>query len=178
MLKKALEKGLVEIYTGDAKGKSTAAFGLAMRAVGHGFNVRIVQFMKTGDYGENESFKRLQPELEYRSFGRQGFIKKGEAKKEDVELAQKAMEQARRWLADPTVDILILDEINNAIWFELITVAEVLQLLDARPPATEVVLTGRNAPDELVEAAHLVTEMREVKHPYQLGIGSREGIEY
>ncbi|MBO8168324.1 MAG: cob(I)yrinic acid a,c-diamide adenosyltransferase [Thermoanaerobacteraceae bacterium] len=178
MAGQTLEQGLIEIYTGNAKGKSTAAFGLALRAAGHGFKVRIVQFMKTGDYGENAAFQKLQPEIECRAFGRRGFIKKGEGTQEDRRLAREAMEQAEQWLLDPETDILILDEINNAIWFELVTVEEVLALLDKKPEQTEVVLTGRNAPDELVERAHMVTEMVEVKHPYQLGIGSRKGIEF
>ncbi len=177
-MERRLEKGLIEIYTGNAKGKSTAAFGLALRAVGHGFMVRIVQFMKTGEYGENTAFRRLWPELECRAFGRKGFIKKGEAKPEDMELARRAMAQAKKWLIDPSVDILILDEINNAVWFELVTVREVQELLDLKPEFTEVILTGRNAPEELIQRAHLVTEMQEIKHPYQLGTGSRKGIEY
>ncbi|WP_366922372.1 cob(I)yrinic acid a,c-diamide adenosyltransferase [Metallumcola ferriviriculae] len=175
---KHLEQGLIQIYTGNAKGKSTAAFGLALRAAGHGYNIRIVQFMKTGDYGENAAFRRLEPEIQCRSFGKKGFNKKGEAAEEDIALARQAMAQARNWLIDPAVDILILDEINNALWFELVTLAEVEELLQLKPDLTEVVLTGRNAPKKLIERAELVTEMLELKHPYHSGIGSREGIEF
>jgi len=178
MIREKLEQGLIQIYTGNAKGKSTAAFGLALRAVGHGFNVRIVQFMKTGEYGENNAFKMLEPYLDCKSFGRKGFIKKGEGSSEDIQLARAALDQAKKWLLDQETDMLILDEINNAIWFELLTVSEVQEILAVKPDNVEVVLTGRNAPEELIEQAHLVTKMLELKHPYQLNIGSRKGIEY
>lgn len=174
-----LEKGLIQVYTGNGKGKSTAGFGLALRAAGHGLKVQIVQFMKTGkDYGEINSLAKLAPEVRVRSFGRPGFITKTGKKPEDYTLAREALHFAREAMLSGSVDVLILDEINNALYFELLKVDEVLDLLRQKPEQVEIVLTGRNAPSEIVEMAHLVTEMVEVKHPYQLGIASRKGIEY
>ncbi|TDA64006.1 MAG: cob(I)yrinic acid a,c-diamide adenosyltransferase [Clostridia bacterium] len=173
-----LNQGLIQVYTGNAKGKSTAAFGLAVRAAGHGLKVHIVQFMKTGDYGENKTLARLAPEIEVRAFGRKGFIHRGGARAEDYELAVQALDYAREIMLSGRADVLILDEINNALYFGLLPLEAVLEFLAAKPPQIELVLTGRNAPREITERADLVTEMLEVKHPYQQGIGSRAGIEY
>ncbi|MDD4754230.1 MAG: cob(I)yrinic acid a,c-diamide adenosyltransferase [Desulfitobacteriaceae bacterium] len=179
MKNKKLEKGLIQVYTGNAKGKSTAAFGLAVRAAGHGFKVIIIQFMKTGKYyGEIPGLKRLSPEVEVYSYGREGFIHRSGAKPEDIALAHDALNHAEKVMLDPKTDILILDEINNALFFELLTVQEVLEFIEKKPEYVELILTGRNAPTEIIEKAHLVTEMKEIKHPYQIGIGSRKGIEY
>jgi cob(I)alamin adenosyltransferase len=176
---KKLEKGLIQVYTGNAKGKSTAAFGLTVRAAGHGFKVIIIQFMKTGNYyGEITGLKRLSPEVEVYSYGREGFIHRNGVKPEDIVLAHDALNHAERMMLEPETDILILDEINNALFFGLLTVKEVLEFIEKKPENVELVLTGRNAPTEIIERAHLVTEMKEIKHPYQLGIGSRKGIEY
>lgn len=174
-----LTQGLIQIYTGNAKGKSTAAFGLAVRAAGHGFKVVIIQFMKTGSYyGEIPGLKRLAPEVEIYSYGQQGFISRRGANPEDISLAHEALAHAEKALLAPETDILILDEINNALYFELLTVGEVLNFLDKKPEHVEIVMTGRNAPQELIDIAHLVTEMKEIKHPYHQGINSRKGIEY
>ncbi len=180
MAKERLEKGLIEIYTGNCKGKSTASFGLAIRGAGQGFQVRIVQFMKCGGYGENISLEKLKPEIEVYSYGRKCFIMpEAEAKQQDIDLAAKAMTKAEELMTDGNTDILILDEINNAIFFHLVTVAEVEALLDKRPDYMEVVLTGRNAPQALIDRAGLVTEMREIKHPFtSYGLKTRKGIEY
>lgn len=180
MARERLEKGLIEIYTGNCKGKSTAAFGLAVRAAGQGLQVRIVQFMKSGGYGENISFEKLKPEIEIYSYGRKSFIMPdAEAKQQDLDLAAEAMVQAGALMADENTDILILDEINNALFFHLVTLEEVEALLDKKPPYMEVVLTGRNAPQALIDRADLVTEMCEIKHPYTTsGLKSRKGIEY
>lgn len=174
-----LERGLIQVYTGSAKGKSTAAFGLALRAVGHGFHVYIIQFMKGSSYyGELTSFKRLEPECRIEHFGQPGWVKKGKAKPEDIAEAKNALARAEELMLSGEIDILILDEINNALWFELLTVDEVLALLKKKPAHVELVLTGRNAPQEIIDAAQLVTEMVEVKHPYQIGIEARKGVEY
>lgn len=178
MTKPKLEQGLIQVYTGNAKGKSTAAFGLAVRAAGNGFKVLIVQFMKTGNYGENKAFARLAPEVEIHAFGRPGFIHRGGAKPEDYTLARKALAFAEEAMLGGDVDILILDEVNNALFFQLLTIEEVLAFLDRKPPHLELVLTGRNASQEIIDRAHLVTEMREIKHPYQLGVNARQGIEF
>ncbi|MBE3571374.1 MAG: cob(I)yrinic acid a,c-diamide adenosyltransferase [Moorella humiferrea] len=173
-----LEKGLVQVYTGDAKGKTTAAFGLALRACGHGLKVLIVQFMKTPDYGEHKAFRRLLPEVEVKTFGRKGFIHREGARPEDYEQARAALAYAREAVLSGRIDILILDEINNALYFGLLAEDEVLTFLKERPPQVEVILTGRNAPAGIVAAADLVTEMRQIKHPYEKGIKARKGIEY
>jgi cob(I)alamin adenosyltransferase len=173
------ETGLIQIYTGDGKGKSTAAFGLALRAAGCGLKAVIIQFMKRGEwYGEIKSFAKL-PEIELHSFGCEGFIKKGApTPAEHIKQAQAALDKTRRILQERETDVLILDELNNAIYFGLVTEEEVRELLDMKPPHTELVITGRNAPDYLLQAADLVTEMLEIKHPYRQGIPARLGIEY
>jgi cob(I)alamin adenosyltransferase len=174
-----LEKGLIQVYTGNSKGKSTAAFGLALRAVGNALNVFIIQFMKGSDYyGELNSFKRLEPECRLEHYGLPGWVKKGEARAEDVAEAHKALARAEELMLSGEWDIIILDEVNNALWFELLTVEEVLTFLNKKPDNVELVLTGRNAPEEIISVAHLVTEMVERKHPYQLGINARKGIEF
>ncbi len=180
MAKERLEIGLIEIYTGDCKGKSTAAFGLAVRGAGQGFQVRIVQFMKCGGYGENMTFDKLYPDIQVFSYGRKCFLlPEKEAKQQDLDLAAAAMAKAAELIGDGNTDILILDEINNALFFHLVTLEEVEALLDKKPPHMEVVLTGRNAPQTLIERADLVTEMREIKHPFTAsGMKSRKGIEY
>ena len=173
------ETGLIQVYTGDGKGKSTAAFGLALRAAGCGLKTVIIQFMKKGEwYGEVESFAKL-PEIELYSFGCDGFVKKGAPPPADhLQQAQAALAKARQTLEEGRADLLILDELNNALFFGLITQAEAEQLLALKPAHTELVITGRNAPDFLLQAADLVTEMREIKHPYQRGLPARRGIEY
>lgn len=173
-----LEQGLIQVYTGNGKGKSTAAFGLALRALGQGLKVLIIQFMKTGDYGEITSLKRFEPEIELYSFGRKGFIRAGYAKEEDIDLAVEALELAATKMATGMYDLIILDEINNALWFKLLSEEQVLEFLENKPNHVELCITGRNAPESIMEKAHLVTEMKEIKHPYQLGIGSRKGIEF
>lgn len=174
-----LSKGLVQIYTGEGKGKTTAALGLAIRAVGHGFRVYIIQFMKgRGGYGELEGLKRLQPECQIEHFGAQGWVHKGENIEEHVQEARKAFMRAQEIIISGEWDIVILDEILNALWFDLIPESEVLRLLSKKPPHVELVLTGRNASQALIESADLVSEMVQRKHPFELGIMARLGIEY
>lgn len=174
-----LDKGLIQIYTGNSKGKTTAALGLTLRAVGHGFHVYILQFMKgRQDYGEISGLKRLEPECRIEGFGTQGWVHKGQAQAEDRIEAQKGLRRAQEIIASGEWDIVILDEIINAIWFELLTEDEVLQLIDQKPEHVELVLTGRNASKRLIEKAHLVTEMVPIKHPFEQGIQGRLGIEY
>ena len=171
--------GLVQIYTGDGKGKTTAAFGLAIRAVGHGLRVYIIQFMKgRGGYGELEGLKRLQPECQLEHFGAQGWVHKGENMEEHIQEVRKAFMRAQELIISGEWDIVILDEIFNALWFGLIPESEVLELLNQKPPHVELVLTGRNASQAFIERADLVTEMVQRKHPYEQGIMARPGIEY
>jgi len=174
-----LSKGLVQIYTGDGKGKTTATFGLTLRAVGHGFRVYIIQFMKgKGGYGELEGLKRLQPECQIEHFGAQGWVHKGENLEEHIKEVRKAFIRAEELIISGEWDIVILDEIINAIWFELIPESDVLDLLNKKPPHVELVLTGRNASQALIDRADLVTEMVQRKHPFEQGIMARLGIEY
>ena len=173
-----LKQGLVQVYTGGGKGKTTAAFGLALRAAGHGLKVVIVQFMKTARYGEHKALQYLAPYVLVKAFGRPGFIHRGGVQPEDFEQAHQALSFAREIMLKGEADVLILDEINNALYFGLLEEQEVLNFLKERPPQVEVVLTGRHAPPSIIEAADLVTEMRPIKHPYEKGIPARQGIEF
>ncbi len=174
-----LSQGLVQIYTGNGKGKTTAAFGLALRAVGHGFRVFIIQFMKGNDgYGELDGIKRLSPECQLEHYGGAGWVHKGENLEENIVEAKKAFSSAQEIIFSGDWDIVILDEILNAIWFELIPESEVMELLTKKPSHVELILTGRNASEDMIEKADLVTEMVVKKHPYEKGIMSRQGIEF
>lgn len=174
-----LSQGLVQIYTGNGKGKTTAAFGLAIRAVGHGFRVYIIQFMKgRNDYGELAGLKRLSPECQLEHFGGQGWVHKGERLEENVDEAQKALSRAQEIIYSGEWDIVILDEIINAVWFELIPETDLLELIENKPSHVELVFTGRNASQTLIDRADLVTEMVQRKHPFEQGIMSRQGIEF
>jgi cob(I)alamin adenosyltransferase len=173
-----MEQGLVQIYTGDGKGKTTAAIGLAMRAIGKGFKVIMVQFLKGRAYGEVETAKLLTGKFTLVQSGLDSFVKKGDATPEDLELAHKGLELAREAIMSGEYDIVILDEVNVAIELGVLTVDEVLPLIDGRPKTVELVLTGRYAPDEFCARADLITEMKNVRHCYDAGVPLREGIEY
>ena len=152
-----LKEGYIQVYTGNGKGKSTASFGLALRAVGCGMNVVIIQFMKVkGCYAEEEGFKLLGDKLQHYAYGGKNWVKKGQGSEEDYALAKAAMDKALESITNPENDVVILDEINNALYFELVTVEDVLALLAKKLPSVEVVLTGRNAPEEIMAAADLV----------------------
>jgi len=173
-----LEKGLVQVYTGKGKGKTSAAFGLALRATGRGLKVYMIQFIKGGfDYGELYTVKNL-PNFTLKAFGRGKFVTSKPPQKEDVRLAQEALRLAEKVIHSENFNIVILDEINVALDLKLIALTEVLKLVKTKPFGLELVLTGRNAPKEIIEAADLVTEMKEVKHPFSRGIEARRGIEY
>ena len=173
-----LEKGLVQVYTGNGKGKTSAAFGLALRAAGRGLKVYIIQFIKGGfDYGELHVADRI-PNLTLKAFGRGKFITAKPPEKADVSLAEQAFQLAREVISNGQNDVVILDEINVAVWLRLISLGEVMDLIRSKPARVELVLTGRHAADEVIEVADLVTEMKEIKHPYREGHASRRGIEY
>ncbi len=192
------ELGLVQVYTGNGKGKTTAALGLAFRAVGHGFRVHIIQFMKGRGYaGELISADRLAPELTISQFGRNCsisteiqrgykkctgcgdcFIKDRGINAEDIRMSENALDEARDFLKNKKCDILILDEIGNAFRYDLVKTDTIMDLIKIKPKDIELILTGRGMPPEICDAADLVTEMREIKHPYKSGISSRRGIEY
>ena len=173
---KRLSKGYVQVYTGDGKGKTTACLGLALRAAGHGMRTYIGQFMKGQHYGELEAL-RDHPLITVEQYGDVRCIRREEVTPEHVAQARRGLERAREALLSGQYEIVVLDEVNVAIWFGLLTVQELLAFLDQRPDHVEVVLTGRRAPQELIERADLVTEMREVKHYYEQGVVARKGIE-
>jgi cob(I)alamin adenosyltransferase len=177
-LKTKLERGLVQVYTGNGKGKTSAAFGLALRATGRGLRVYIIQFIKGGfDYGELYAVKKLAG-LKLKAFGRGKFVSEERPDKEDVELAEQALRTAEKAVKSGKYDVVVLDEVNVALNLKLIKVENVLRLIREKPVEIELVLTGRKAPKEIIEAADLVTEMVEVKHPYNSGFEARKGIEY
>ena len=190
-----LERGLIQVYTGDGKGKTTAALGLALRAVGHGLQVKIIQFSKGSGYtGELFAAPRLSPNLEIYQFGwgcpLSGLIRSGQMKcnkcgecfrkNRDPELnfASKALDFAWQCIQKGGVDLLILDEISHPLRRKLISMKEVDEFLQAKPEKLELVLTGRGMPAEILEYADLITEMREVRHPFQKGVESRRGIDF
>ncbi|MDH5815395.1 MAG: cob(I)yrinic acid a,c-diamide adenosyltransferase [Candidatus Nezhaarchaeota archaeon] len=173
-----MARGYIHVYTGDGEGKTLTAFGLALRAIGHGFKVIIIQFMKgRKDVGEYKIKDRLQPEYEIYQFGREEFVDLNNPQPIDYELARKALEFAEKAL-ERKPRVLVLDEINLAAAIGLVKVEEVLKLLEKVPEETVVVLTGRRAPKEFIEIADLVTELKEIKHPYRFGVEARKGIEY
>jgi cob(I)alamin adenosyltransferase len=173
-----LGRGYVQVYTGDGKGKTTAALGAAMRAAGHGLKVSIFQFMKGRiEYGEIEGARMLSPYVEIFQAGRETFVDRKNPDAEDIRLALHGWELAKDAIRGKKADIIILDEINCAMDFGLIPVAEVLEVLKEKPADLELILTGRGAPGEIVEAADLVTEMLAIKHYHARGVEAREGIE-
>jgi cob(I)alamin adenosyltransferase len=172
-----MKKGLVQIYTGDGKGKTTAALGLALRAAGRGLKVFIAQFAKGMFYGELEALKRFAPQITLRQYGRRCFIE-NEPTEEDLRLAREGWMEILEILDRCEYDLLVLDEIGIALHYKLISLDEVSGLIRKKPDTLELILTGRKIPETLFEQAALVTEMREIKHPYNAGIQARKGIEY
>ena len=176
MGEKQLPKGYVQVYTGDGKGKTTAALGLALRASGRGMHTYIGQFMKGQDYGELDAL-RDDPTITIEQYGDVRCIRREEVTPEHVAQARRGLKRALEAMLAGRYAIVVLDEVNVTIWFGLLTVEEVLTFLDRRPDHVEVILTGRRAPQELIERADLVTEMREVKHYYEQNVMARKGIE-
>ena len=175
------EKGLVIVYTGRGKGKTTAALGIVLRAVGHGYKVGMIQFIK-GEwyYGELTSSKRLEPEFELIAAGRGfvGIIDDDHPIEDHEKAAKDAIEVAKQKIASGDYDIMILDEINYAVKLNLISQEDILDVIAAKPEKTSLVLTGNYVPKAVMDAADLVTEMREIKHPYQRGIKAKKGVDF
>lgn len=169
---------MIEIFTGNGRGKTSAALGLTLRAVGHGLRVRIISFMK-GDYpyGEHVALSRF-PEVTISQFGHEGFVNPRSVTAEEKEQAYLALMAAREAIFSGEYDLVILDEINVAVAWGLLETEEVVGLVKGSPEATELILTGRYADPRLIELADLVTEMVEVKHPYQKGVLARRGFDY
>ena len=174
-------RGLVIVYTGKGKGKTTAALGIVLRAVGHGYKVGMIQFIK-GEwyYGELTSSKRLEPEFELIAAGKGfvGIIDDDHPIEDHQKAAAQALALAKEKLATEAYDVLVLDEINYAVKLNLLSEQDVLDLIASRPVRTTLVLTGNYAPAKVIEAADLVTEMKEIKHPYQSGIKAKKGIDF
>jgi cob(I)alamin adenosyltransferase len=178
MTMRQLSQGYVQIYTGDGKGKTTAALGQALRAAGSGLKSFIVQFMKNCPYGEIYSLSFLSDWITIEQYGNDKFVLERKMPADnDIMVAQQALQQARKAMVSGKYDIIILDEICIALYYNLLSLKEVFHLLSDKPKHVEIILTGRYCPQELLEKADLVTEMKEIRHYYQRGVSARKGIE-
>ena len=175
---KTIEKGLLIVHTGKGKGKSTAAFGLLLRALGRGFRAGVVQFGKGAwDTGERHAIERFPDQVVWHALG-EGFTWETQDRERDVAAAERAWAKATELMADPTIRLLILDELNISLRYDHLDIAKVVSALQARRPDLHIVVTGRNAKPELIEAADLVTDMTPMKHHFAAGVKAQEGIEY
>jgi len=171
-------KGIVIVITGNGKGKTTAAMGQALRALGHGFKVLVIQFMKGKKYGEVLCAEKLLPNLKIIPCGLDSFVMKDNPAPVDIELARQGLKLAKEAIASGEYQMVILDEINVALDFKLIPLEEVLELIRNKPDSIDLVLTGRYAPQEIIDIADTVSEVKEIKHHYAKGIKERAGIEF
>jgi cob(I)alamin adenosyltransferase len=172
------DRGYIHVYTGNGKGKTTAAIGLAVRAAGAGLKTYIVQFMKEFPYSELTGLKYIEEFITVEQFGGDDFVyKKEKPGKEDIDKIMNGMKSAREKMLSGRYNIIVLDEICVSIYFELLTTEDVLSFINLKPENVELILTGRYCPDEIIDKADLVTEMKEVKHYYTDGVLSRKGIE-
>lgn len=173
------DKGYVHLYTGHGKGKTTAALGMAVRAAGSGLRSIFIQFMKGQHYGEMEAVKRLGDLITIEQYGSADFCRLDDENiMEHVQRAQRGLERSREALLDSRYTLVVLDEIVTAYLFKLLSLKDMLGLIEQKPAAKEMVLTGRGAPPKLIERCDLVTEMKEVKHYFNAGVEAREGIEF
>jgi cob(I)alamin adenosyltransferase len=178
MAGKTVEKGLLIVHTGAGKGKSTAAFGMAVRAMGHGMKVGVVQFVKGAmTTGEKAIFDAFPDLITFRAMG-EGFTWDTQDRARDIATARAAWDEVRRMLADPGIAMVIADELNIVLRYDYLPVDEVVAAAVARAPMKHLVVTGRNAPDALIAAADLVTEMTQVKHPFRGGVKAQAGVEF
>ncbi|MAF14266.1 MAG: cob(I)yrinic acid a,c-diamide adenosyltransferase [Parcubacteria group bacterium] len=167
--------GKIHVYTGDGKGKTTSSFGLTMRAIGAGYKVYIIQFLKGQDYSELKIIKKL-PKVGFKRFGLKTFVyQKGT--RVDKSLAKQALDWSFKIVKSGKYDMVILDEIFPAVFFKLIKNSDIIKIIKAKPENVELVMTGRRAPEQVIKLADYVTDMKEVKHPYQKGLVARKGIE-
>ena len=171
------EKGLLMVFTGPGKGKTTAAFGMALRAVGHGMRVGVVQFIKNGDSAERAVLSQFE-NVDFQTIG-DGFTWLTQNREQDIATAERAWTEVERMIADPRYDLIILDELNIVLNYGYLDLARVLAAFSARRLGLHIVVTGRNAPAALVDLADLVSEIRAIKHPYrEQGVKAQKGIEY
>mmetsp|Transcript_19812 Transcript_19812/g.9222 ORF Transcript_19812/g.9222 Transcript_19812/m.9222 type:complete len:172 (-) Transcript_19812:479-994(-) len=169
-------KGYIQVYTGNGKGKTTAALGLSLRAAGARLNVFIAQFIKSGDYNEIKALKRFDDFIDIKQYGLGCFIK-GEPSAKDIAASNQGLKEIKKLITSDKYDIIIMDEANVAITCGLFTTDDLMEIIDIKPDNVELIITGRGASKKLIEKADLVTEMKEVKHYYQKGIYARTGIE-
>ncbi|MGI6679849.1 MAG: cob(I)yrinic acid a,c-diamide adenosyltransferase [Dehalobacterium sp.] len=178
MCQNNLSRGYVQVYTGNCKGKTTAALGLAFRAAGHGMKTYIGQFMKGQEYGELKSASMLEPFITIEQFGRENLIHVTDLPYPgDVSMAEMGLEKCRKAMFSKDYQIVVFDEICTACFFGLISLKDVIDVIETRPVHVEVIFTGRYAPKAVIDRADLVTEMKEIKHYYEDGVMAREGIE-
>lgn len=170
-----LEKGYIQVYTGNGKGKTTAALGITLRTICAGNKTFFGQFMKGQDYSEKKAVEYL-PGLTMEQFGGQHFLN-GAPTEKDISDAKSGLERMKEVLSSGQYDLVVFDEINTTLFFKLVSVEEVMAVLDLKPEKTEVILTGRYAPQEIIDRADLCTEMKEIKHYYNAGVDARVGIE-
>ena len=170
-------KGLIQIYTGNGKGKTTAALGLALRAAGAGLKVYIGQFIKSGIYNEIRALRKLKSHITIEQYGR-GCLIKGRPKRKDIELAKKGLAKIKKILSRRAYDVVILDEINIALHLKLLDLKDVTDIIKSKLKNIELVFTGRYAHPKIIKSADMVTEMKEIKHYFKKGIKARRGIEY
>jgi cob(I)alamin adenosyltransferase len=175
---KTIEKGLLIVHTGKGKGKTTAALGMVVRAIGHGKKVGVVQFVKGAmTTGEKVVFDAFPDHVEFKPMG-EGFTWDTQDRARDIAVAREAWEEVKRMIADPAYDMVLADELNIVLRYDYLPLDEVLGVLTAKPEMTHVIVTGRNAPDALMEAADLVTDMSLIKHPFRSGVKAQAGIEF
>ncbi len=172
-----MNKGYIHVYTGHGKGKTTTAIGLGIRAAGAGLNVHMVQFMKGRQYSEIDTIEKIS-NFSISQHGRDEFVNKDKPEKIDIDLAQEGFSYSKEIISKKKFDMVILDEINVAIDYNLIDINNVIKLLEKKPNNIEIILTGRYAHPEIIIMADYVTEMLEIKHPYQQGIKARKGIDF
>jgi cob(I)alamin adenosyltransferase len=175
---KTEERGLIIVHTGKGKGKSTAAFGMVFRAIGHGFRVGVVQFVKGAwGTGERDVLEKFSDLVTIKAMG-EGFTWDVADRQRDIAAAHAAWEEAKRLIADESYKLILLDELNIVLRYDYLPLDDVLEVLRNKPHDTHVIVTGRNAKDELIELADLVTEMTEIKHPFRSGVKAQPGIEF
>jgi len=176
--KSKVKNGLIIVYTGDGKGKTTAALGLAIRAAGWGDRVAMIQFIKGyKKTGEWQAIKKLN-QIDIYQTNSCNVMAIGEPSKEDKKSVKKALELARKIISEAKHKVIILDEINNALFYDLVEAGEIIKLLKNKPDELTIVLTGRGAPPEIIEIADLVTEMKNLRHPFDKGVPAKKGIDY